>query len=193
MNKRSIAIAAALLVVGLIAGTGPAQAKTTRHSAQSDTKTIDVHTHYTEPAMQLGFSCGGIGGAAAECMAHGTGTATFTGTMYGDVYYDMAFPDGNGDYYGPDYVTGGVEGCGKGSYIIDDYEGSIDWANYDPATNSAPGFNKWRLRAGSGTGQLTNLVSGEGENHWRINFNGQLGLAETMGEGDFTGTITCRG
>jgi len=71
------------------------------------------------------------------------------------------------------------------------YEGYIDMTRFNPLTNSAPGYNKWRLRPGSGTGELTNLVSGQGENHWTVYFVGTGGDPEKFGEGDFTGTVTC--
>lgn len=60
MNKPRLTTMAALLAVGLIVGIGPTQAKTTSHSAQSRTKTIDVNAHYTEPAGSVdGVSLGG--------------------------------------------------------------------------------------------------------------------------------------
>ena len=189
MSKRSIAATAALVAVALIAGTGPAQAK-------SRTKTIEVHTHYTEPAAyDYGVQCAGVLTLAPACVAHVYGTATFTGTMWGDVSYDnygSATPDGKLTYEGPDYIDGGVIGCGTGTYIIEDTKGYVDMSQFDPLTNSAPAHNEWHLRAGSGTGELTNLVSGSGENHWREYFVGKDGDSTKAGEGDFTGTITCR-
>lgn len=178
-------------VIGL-AGGGVAQARPPK------TRTIDVHTHYTEPEGDWdGAQCLGLATVTPECRAHNVGTATFTGTMWGDDYYDLTTSTssqspGHITYEGPNYITGGVEGCGTGSYIIDDYKGDIDMTKYDPLTNSAPGYNTWRLRPGSGTGELTNLVSGEGVNHWRYYFGGRNGDPEKFGEGDFTGTITCR-
>jgi hypothetical protein len=105
----------------------------------------------------------------------------------------IAGPDGKITYDGPDYTDGGVEGCGTGTYILDTYDGYVDMAQFDPLTVSAPGYNKWRLRAGSGTDELTNLVSGEGENRWTVYFARAIaGDADRFGEGDFTGTMTCR-
>ncbi len=56
----------------------------------------------------------------------------------------------------------------------------------------APGYNKWQLRPGSGTGELTNLVSGSGEVTWTVHALGLVGGTPVEGEGDLTGTITCR-
>ena len=158
-----------------------------------------MHTHYTEPEGHWdGAQCGGLVTVTPECRAHYIGTATLTGTLWGDDSYDLTTSTSSQSpgyitYEGPNYVTGGVEGCGTGSYIFDDYGGKIDMTQYDPLTNSAPGYNIWRLRPGSGTGELTNLVSGEGENHWRIYFGGgKDGDPDQYGVGDFTGTITCR-
>jgi hypothetical protein len=87
---------------------------------------------------------------------------------------------------------GGVQGCGSGTYILDDSDGYIDMTQYNPVTDSAPGFNRWTFRPGSGTGELTNLVSGSGVNNWTFHLSGSLGVTPLEGEGDFTGTITCR-
>lgn len=173
-----------------------------------DTRTIAVQTHFTEPpSSDYGIQCRGVVTLTPECLAHVYGTTTFTGTLWGSIQYDnygMAEvlrnptpePDGRPNekvsYEGPDFVTGGVVGCGTGSYIIEDYDGYVDLNRFDPLTHSAPGFNKWRLRPGSGTGQLTNLISGEGVNHWTEYFVGKDGDSQKAGEGEFTGTITCR-
>ena len=175
------------------AGGGVAQANP---SNAPRTKTIEVHTRYTEPSGNLdGAECSGIATATPTCRGHYVGPVTFTGTMWGDAHYDQAgwvTPDGRITYEGPDYITGGVEGCGTGSYILDMNDGGyIDMTKFDPLTNSAPGYNTWRLRPGSGTGELTNLVSGQGENHWTAYFAGKGGDPEKFGEGDFTGSITC--
>jgi hypothetical protein len=158
---------------------------------------VEVHTHYTEPSPGVGgVECSGLAPVPPQpdCGIHFVGTSKFTGTMYGDVRYDnygMWQPNGHLAYRGPDYIDGGVEGCGTGTFVIDDSEGDIDYTAYDPKTNSAPGTNKWHLRRGSGTGGLTNLVDGEGTNTWREDFDGETGQSDIAGEGDFTGWITC--
>lgn len=58
-------------------------------------------------------------------------------------------------------MNGTVKGCGTGTFIL--YErGWVDATRFDPVTQSAPGFNTWRVRRGSGTGGLEGLVSGHG-------------------------------
>jgi len=192
MAKQGLRVTLIAAAVISLAGSGAAQA----HSPQLST--VTVHTHYTEPdGTYDGAQCGGLGALKPECHVHYLGRATFTGTMYGDVSFDLTTPTasqspGHITYEGPDNITGGVVGCGTGSYVIVDSNGDIDMTKYDPITNSAPGYNTWKLRPGSGTGELTNLLSGEGENHWREYFSGKPGAPDTYGEGDFTGTITCR-
>ena len=94
------------------------------------------------------------------------GYATVTGTIWGEERYDLtgadpsALPDGKITFEGTQYMNGGVEGCGTGTYIFEVTEGYIDMNTYDPLTDTAEGYNKWQLRPGSGTGELTNLVSG---------------------------------
>jgi hypothetical protein len=158
---------------------------------------IEVQTHYTEPTPSVGgFECRGLAPVPPEpeCLVHFVGTSTFTGTMYGNVHYEnwgMWQPNGQLTYEGPDYIDGGVVGCGTGTFIIDDTEGHLDYTKYDPATNSVPGYNKWHLRRGSGTGELVNLVDGEGVNNWREYFDGDTGQSTREGEGDFTGWLSC--
>jgi len=185
------ALTVTVVAIALTSG-GVAQAKP---SQAARTTTIAVHAPYTEPEGNWdGAHCTGLVAMAPECQGRYVGTATFTGTMWGDDHYDLegwATPDGRITYEGPNYITGGVKGCGTGSYIIEDYDGYIDMTKFDPLTNSAPGYNQWRLRPGSGTGELTNLVSGQGKNVWTVYFAGKDGDPEKFGEGDFTGTVTC--
>jgi hypothetical protein len=192
VSKRSIAATAAVLLAWTVVGIGPAL-------ATSETLTFDVHTHFTEPAGTVdGADCWGVSTITPGCRVHYVGLARFTGTIWGDEYSDASnteeglTPDGKLHYEGPDYITGGVEGCGTGTFILDTYEGNVDFSRFDPLTNTAPGANKWRLRRGSGTGELVNLVSGEGDTAWTVYLGGNGGDSQRFGEGDFTGTITCR-
>jgi hypothetical protein len=127
---------------------------------------------------------------------YNTGHSTDTGTVYGDDYYyldgELVRPDGKTTYQGFARVTGGVLGCGTGTYVLDITEGTIDWTKLDPITGTAPGSNEWRVRPGSGTGGLTGLVSGEGITMWRVSVTGLAGVTPVEGEGDFTGKVICR-
>lgn len=193
----ALLLAAISLVAAGVLIMAPVQAQATEADSRQSTlrtKTIQVNTHYTEPPSEFdGVQCRGLA-SSPDCGLRFVGTATFTGTMHGEVYYDLTgsiTPEGKVTYEGPDYIDGGVTGCGTGTYIIDDSEGYVDMTKYDPITNSAPGFNRWTLRPGSGTGELKNLVSGKGVNHWRMYFSGFLGMGH-YGKGHFTGSITCR-
>lgn len=142
-----------------------------------------------------------------KCLAGGTptphcrvlfgGKATFTGTLWGQGDYDLegtdpaALPEGKITYEGSELITGGVKGCGRGTYIIDATEGYTDMTTYDPLTDSAEGYSKWQVRPGGGTGDLTNLVSGSGELRWKMHVKGFANITH-FGEGDLTGAITCR-
>jgi len=174
-----------------------AQAKSTANSGTgSRTTTIQVHAHYTEPAGDLGATCLLV--VTPDCRLRYVGKATFTGTMWGPETFDLqsndegiATKDGHITYEGHGTITGGVVGCGTGSYTLEG-AGYVDMSQFNPVTQSAPGYNTWRLRPGSGTGQLTNLVSGQGVNNWTYYPVGKNGDPNQSGEGDFTGTITCR-
>lgn len=186
-------VSAALLL--LSAGVAWADPAKRPHPGKGEIKTVAVNAHYTEPAGSWdGAACSGLSTGSPTCRARNAGYATFTGTLYGEEYYDLegtVTTDRHITYEGPAYVTGGVQGCGKGSYILEITNGYIDMKKYDPVTNSAPGFNEWSYRPGSGTGELTNLISGSGVNHWTIYWSGAAGVTPVEGEGDFTGTIRC--
>ena len=158
-----------------------------------------MKSRYTEPGSQVGgFGCHGLESPPPRidtCRGNAVGPVTFTGTMHGDATYDESGwvePDGTIRYDGADYVDGGIKGCGKGRYVIETFDGYIDMKRYDPATNSAPGFNAWRVRAGGGTGEIGSVIGGHGVNHWRAYFGWYAGMSVHFGEGTFTGTIRCR-
>lgn len=171
-------------------------------SPPTDTKTITVSAPYTDPEASEfdGAQCAGFA-STPSCGVRFVGTSTWSGTITGDEHYELEggpTADGKLTYEGPAYIMGTIEGCGSGSFIIDNYDGYIDYAKTDPNDNleggvggSAPGFNRWKIRAGSGTGGLAGLVSGGGVNHWRIYNQGTAGLGGPEGIGLFTGTITC--
>jgi len=192
MSKRMFRALTVTVVAIALMGGGVAQAEPS-HAAR--TKTIQVVAQYTEPEGHYdGARCWGLVAVTPECKLRYIGTASFTGTLFGPEHYDLyglATPDGRITYEGTAYFSGGITGCGAGSYIIDVEDGYIDMTRFDPLTNSAPGHNNWRVRPGSGTGELTNLVSGQGVTNWTAYFAGKPGSPETFGEGDFTGSITC--
>jgi hypothetical protein len=167
----------------------PAAAETDQGSTVR--RTVKVDAHYTEPPGEVKVDCGLAGEPA--CFA---GYAYFTGTFVGEAYYELAGPppdsQGNVIYEGAERVTGSIRGCGKGSFILDITEGKIYTTRFDAATQSAPGYNRWSVRRGSGTGGLAGLVSGSGENHWRMFAVAPDPAAPRFGEGDFTGQVTCR-
>jgi len=182
-------------------GTNVDQANSARPQ-QSGTHlvTIDVSTDYTEPADNVdGFGCRGLSFEQPSCSWSATGDATFTGTFFGDSPFDCSSElpsftaDGKLMFTCNDYVSGGVVGCGTGSFVVEDPYAYIDFSKYDPATNTAPGYNTWNIRPRSATGTLADhLVSGAGENHWTFYTKGELGLQHDSGRGHFSGRITCR-
>jgi hypothetical protein len=192
-----------LLVALLGAGTLVLFPSTAHASPPTETKTITVSAPYIDPTPSEidGFQCTGLVGAPS-CGYHGVGASTWSGgTITGDEHYELTGGptiDGKVTYAGAGYTTGAIEGCGSGSFIIDNYDGYIDFAQTDATDNleggvggSAPGFNYWKIRAGSGTGELAG-ASGGGVNHWRWYNQGAAGLGGPEGIGVFTGTITCQ-
>lgn len=160
---------------------------------RTELKTIAVKAYYKEPpGTPNGASCRIV---TPDCKARYEGWAYFTGTFTGEAYYDLlgwVQPDGKIRYEGPDYVTGTIKGCGTGTFILDEPYGEVDMTKFDPVTQSAPGYNTWRVRPGSGTGGLEGLVSGSGVNHWRAYPFEQDPVARRFGKGTFTGTVKCR-
>jgi hypothetical protein len=153
--------------------------------------TIRVRAEYTEPLSQIfGVECRGLASGEPRCVGLFGGPATFTGTIQGVTYYDGSGPTADGHMYeGPDIFEDAViEGCGRGGFSLDTFGGEM-FVDAHPEDGSTGGFNGWRLRPGSGTGGLSGLASGEGENHWHQYWS-ESGT-ETWGRGLYTGTITC--
>lgn len=193
-----------LLVALLGAGTLIVLPSAAHASPPTETKTITVNAPFTdpEPSQYDGFQCTGLPGTPS-CGLHSVGTSTWSGgTFTADEHYALTggpTTDGKFTYAGAAYLTGAIEGCGSGTFIIETDDGYVDFAKTDPNDNlpggvggSAPGFNHWQLRAGSGTGGLAGLVSGGGEVNWRYYHQGGAGLGGPEGIGVLTGTITCQ-
>jgi hypothetical protein len=191
--RNLVVISAALLSFGvpsLMASTAAAQPVGT-----AVTRRIRSHSPYTEPISSVDAAdCRGLAGPSPQCGSTVVGPTYFTGTMHGTVHYEergWLRPDGKLGYEGPDYFTGGgIVGCGDGEFVVDTFDGWVDLTQWDPATNSAPGFNRWRVRPQSGTRGLTGLIGGAGENHWRMYFS-DTGT-QKWGKGLYTGTVTCQ-
>lgn len=109
MNKRSIAMTAVLLVVGLIAGIGPAQAKNTRTSKNDSPPPTVVRGGYIDDAqcriptsvptitqdaqaVEFEIDCTGSalwnGGFTGRTVSHIHGTVTTSGRVFG-TYEEM--------------------------------------------------------------------------------------------------------
>jgi hypothetical protein len=194
MNARrlsqALAIAGAVAFLSIAAWPGPA-------SARHPTRTFSVWGDYEEPATQVdGVWCRGLASAElANCGARVTGVSYFTGPLYGTQHYELdggATPDGRLWYEGVGhFVDGGITGCGKGDFDVFEWDGWVDMKRFDPATRSAPGFNRWRIIRDTATGQLRErIVAGEGVNHWTVYFD-KAGTPRDFGRGRFTGTVTC--
>ncbi len=121
MNKRSIAMTAALLVVGLIAGIGPAQAKT--HPPKTTTTVVrgayvdDIScaptgaTPHADDPTTFDISCDGgslfTGGLDGHTVFHWAGTMDAAGNIAAQ--YDEWF---YGTYSGEDGSFGGIHAVG---------------------------------------------------------------------------------
>ena len=153
-----------------------------RGSDRDRARTIRVDAHYTEPAGETTVGSDG--------KMHYRGQSHFTGTFSGTASYDLVTgvdAAGNLTYEGPERFTGTVAGCGRGSFTLDIKDGKVYTTRFDPATQSAPGYNAWSVRRGSGTGALAGLISGSGRNDWT---NYPLD-EERFGVGHFTGKVRC--
>jgi hypothetical protein len=169
--------------------------------ASSAIKTFNVDSYYTEYAESVdGAGCSGLSTSGPVCYATVRGKATFTKSIKGvqdfvcgtDAAHALT-PDGKLTYTCTGVVfTATLEGCGSGTIIADETGGYIDLAKYNAKTDSAPAFNRWKIRGGSGTGQLQDVVSGSGENHWMEHLKGEVDPMVYSGTGHFTGTISCR-
>jgi hypothetical protein len=132
-----------------------------------------------------------------------TGAARWTGTFVGEAEFELdAWFDPEKEavhlYYegwgnqGNRFVDVLIEGCGRGGFHMEEWDGDIDYTRLDPVKDTAPGFNRWRVRPGSGTGDLVGL-EGEGVNNWTTHVgNHPTAQYGNYGEGVFTGSLRCR-
>lgn len=179
-------IAKAMLVLVLTAPLvliGPTLASA-RAKEKKELRTIPVDAYYTEPEGQTS-----TGGNCPSDQGRYTGHSDFTGPAFtGRAEYDLCTSideAGNLTYYGTEVVTGSVQGCGSGSFELAIEDGKIYTSEFNPLTQSVRGFNTWSITGG--TGGLSGLVSGSGNNDWT---NYPLD-SKRFGEGRFTGTVTC--
>ncbi len=186
MTISSTGLAAVLLGAGTLV-----MVPSTAHAAPTTTRTIEVRAEYTEPMPGFdGVECRGLDAPSPWCQGVFAGPVTFTGTIAGVAYAESAGPTTTGHTYdGPDaFERAVVKGCGVGGLIFDTFDGDFDFTDTRASDVSTGGYNKWRIRPGSGTGTLAG-ISGEGENHWRPYWTE---TGDRWGRGVFTGTITCQ-
>ncbi|MGQ0434927.1 MAG: hypothetical protein ACT452_21265 [Microthrixaceae bacterium] len=93
MNKRSIVMTAAVIVAGLVAGIGPAQAKNTRHSATDVPPPITVRGGYINDLSCVPTDVGPLGVAQeydVECTATTLWNGDFTGRTVAHIHRTVA-------------------------------------------------------------------------------------------------------
>lgn len=140
---------------------------------------------------------------AAACETAYVGESIFSGTFQGRpsyVEYGYVDTDLQGPYEGPDdFRDTVVVGCGRGDFVVDTYDGRIDTRPQSfhpgppdhPEDGWFPAYNAWRLRPTTGPDGLPWLVSGSGVNHWKYYPFREGSEQSPVGEGTYTGTLTC--
>jgi len=192
MNKRSIAMTAAPLVVGLIAGIGPAQAK----SGSGRVKTVSAYTNFVDSKADASPSLACPG---PDCGLEVQYTTALNGpSVYG---YEEATLFGGPDplhpgvlaYHGTAvfHVTKSL--CGTGTFTEVITEGTVDYSKIDPSTQTTPAHDTWTIISGSGTGQLVG-IEGTGTDVGELqDFTVEELLNHNGGNpGVHYGTLTCR-
>ena len=202
-HKRAV-IAAFVAVLMGVPGARSAEAEPAEPGGWK-TKTVEVNSPYEDhhPVSGDGIKCFGFAASDPQCRFIVTGAARWTGTFVGeaefelDAWYDPQEGAGHLFYegwgvQGNRFVDVFIEGCGRGGFHMEEWDGVIDYTQLDPVNDTAPGYNKWRVRPGSGTGDLVGL-EGEGENNWVTHTaNTPVTDRGNYGEGVFTGTLRCR-
>lgn len=203
----------AAMVGGLVLVTtaGVADAQARPHAAEQQTKlvTIQVRSTYTEAASQMdGVQCDGWSKWAdpqsfhPRCYMLLVGSAEFKGTISGDDWYEVRGwlpedPNEAGEivYDGRNWMTQAtIKGCGSGTFMYDDDNGTESYKDTDPQTLYSPAHNDWHIEPGSGAGGLSGLVSGSGTIEFQ---DGQVTMAGLTNDpqashGTMEGTVTCR-
>ena len=212
-THRKAAIAAFVAVLVGVPGVRSAEAEPAEPGGWK-TKTIEVDSPYVDSAPVEVHRAWCYGSAPIDgteppqasdvkCRLVTKGTARWTGTMRGEATFELdtwadekdpgrLLYEGFGDQ-GNRFVDVFIEGCGRGGFHMEEWDGYVDYSlgAYDAENDNAPGYNKWRVRPGSGTGDLVGL-SGEGENHWTSHSPFHPKEHGNHGEGVFTGVFRCR-
>jgi hypothetical protein len=119
-----------------------------------------------------------------------SGTSIFLGTFEGTGRFcghsteDVVRSDGSVPFIETDTFTGIVHGCGTG-HVTYSVRGSV--SPFDPATQSVPAQEDWKIVAQGGTEGLGGLMSGGGHN------NATLISLTSSEAGTFTGSVKCVG
>ena len=121
------------------------------------------------------------------CEAQLGGHSTLTGTMNGWTdYTTWGHPnaDGSTSYYTYETFTGTVAGCGRGTFdfVVDDGRVDSGPSDQNPAARHLHG--SWNPVPRSGTGDLTRLSAGHGQEDG-------LYYPDSSLSGAFTGDLTC--
>lgn len=183
MTRRNFSLSALALVLAIVT-TGTAQARS-RHD-DPEVRAVDIQ--FTDPGLLTGVQnvrCGSQ--QPGVCELEFRGHSTVTGTMTGFTDYTMwahGNTDGSKSYYTLETFTGAVDGCGRGTFgfVTEDGVVGATPSATDPLGNDI--HATWTVVPDSGTGDLTRLVSGGGEQHG-------VTYPDTSTHGQMTGTITC--
>jgi hypothetical protein len=110
------------------------------------------------------------------------GTFEGTGRFCGHTTQGVVGSDGSIPFIETDTFTGTVHGCGTG-HVTYSVRGAVS-SLFDPATQSLPAEEDWKIVARGGTEGLRGLRSGGGHNNAAISLN-------TNDAGTFMGSVKC--
>ena len=181
--KRMMIVLSATLVLA-IGTSDPAHAGTRK----SEPRVLPIDAQFVDPGVLTGVQAARCGAQQpGVCEFEARGHSTVTGTMTGFTDYTIwvhGNPDGSKSWYSLETFTGTLDGCGRGTFGFVAEDGVVEAA----PSSTDPLGNDFHARVSvvpqSGTGDLTRLVAGSGEEHGVV-------YPDTSGHGQMTGTVTC--
>lgn len=184
-------ISAVLVGAGLVAG-GVTQAVV---ADSSGGPTVTLTTSFADPGTQPNPLNDCDGHATPSGAVDYRGSAPFTGDLTStDVYcgylsYDPVTQSATGE--GWDTQTGTLTGCGRGSFVMHQFDYHSVPTGYDPSANAFRLTFKWEVEPGSGTGAF---LGAHGFGSAYADFGAPADAMSMQGlpnAGTYKGTVTC--
>lgn len=151
-------------------------------------RSLEVRADFQDPGFLTHIRSVSCGPLTEQCEVEYAGHSVVSGTLSGFTDYTAwlrPHPDGTTSYWTRETFTGTVAGCGTGTFEFLISDGTVGSPGPDNGF-TFPLHGTWTLVPGSGTGALTALTTGSGDETG-------TSYADTSTVGQLTGQLTCQG